>query len=114
MQYCPHCNIEFEELITHCGVCGEVLLSSDNKVLSWNEDDFTLLTVCSQMYEAEIIKANLESSDIDAFILSQQDSNYPFLGNSSAIKIFIKKDDETSAREYLENINQQTHSTDED
>lgn len=114
MQYCPNCKIEFEEPVKNCNVCGGVLLAADKEKLSWNEDDFTLLTICSQMYEAEIIKANLESSDIDAFILSQQDSNYPFLGNTSAIKIFIRKEDETPAREYLENINQQTHSTDED
>lgn len=79
-----------------------------------NEDSFVLLTICTQMYEAEIIKANLESADIDAFVLSQQDSNYPFLGNASSIKIFVKKDDEEAARDYLESINNQSPSTDEE
>ncbi|MFA6981323.1 MAG: hypothetical protein WC209_18495 [Ignavibacteriaceae bacterium] len=114
MAYCPNCKTEFETSDKNCNECGGELIASPEVELSWNEDDFTLLTLCTQMYEAEIIKANLESSDIDAFILSQQDSNYPFLGNASAIKIFVRKEDEVSAREYLENINQQTHSTDED
>lgn len=66
------------------------------------------------MYEAEIIKANLESADIEAVILSQQDRNYPFLGNASSIKIFVRKENETSARDYLESINKQSPSTEEE
>lgn len=108
MPFCPNCKKEFDSSIKNCSECGGELIASPEADLSWNENDFTLLTVCTQMYEAEIIKANLESGDIDAVILSQQDSNYPFLGNVSAIKIFVRKEDEESAREYLENINQQS------
>lgn len=114
MPFCPNCNKEFEPSIKNCSGCGGELIASPEVELSWNENDFTLLTVCTQMYEAEIIKANLESADIEAIVLCQQDSNYPFLGNASAIKIFVRKEDEASAREYLENINQQSLSTDEE
>lgn len=114
MPFCQNCKKEFEPSTKNCSECGVELIASPEVELSWNENDFTLLTVCTQMYEAEIIKANLESADIDAVILSQQDSNYPCLGNASAIKIFVRKEDEESAREYLENINQQSLSTDEE
>ena len=114
MPFCPSCKKGFEPSIKYCSECGGELIASPKVELSWNENDFTLLTVCTQLYEAEIIKANLESADIETIILSQQDSNYPCLGNASAIKIFIRKENEELAREYLENINQQTHSTDED
>jgi len=114
MPFCPNCKKKFERSIKNCSECGGELIASPEADLSWNENDFTLLTVCTQMYEADIIKANLESTDIETIILSQQDSNYPCLGNASAIKIFIRKEDEESARDYLENINQQTLSTDEE
>lgn len=114
MMFCPNCVREFETSNEYCTECGAELIDSSQEEISENEDNFALLTICTQMYEAEIIKANLESADITAVILSQQDSNYPFLGNASAIKIFVRKEDEVLAREYLENINQQTHLTDEE
>jgi len=114
MPFCPNCKIEFESSIKICSDCGTALVASLPDEIFLDEDNFALLTICTQRYEAEIIKANLESADIDAFILSQQDSNYPFLGNASSIKIFVKKEDENSARDYLENINKQSPSTDEE
>lgn len=114
MPFCLNCNKEFEPSIKNCSGCGGEIIASPEVILSWNENDFTLLTVCTKMYEAEIIRANLESADIEAVILCQQDSNSLFLGNASAIKIFVRKEDEESAREYLENINQQSLSTDEE
>lgn len=114
MPFCPNCKIEFEASVKNFSECGTELINSLPEEIFLDEDNFVLLTICTQRYEAEIIKANLESADIEAFILSQQDSNYPFLSNASAIKIFVRKEDETSARDYLESINKQSPSTDEE
>ncbi len=111
MPYCPNCKIEFEESVKNCSDCGTELIDSLPEEFFLDEDNLALLTICTQMYEAEFIKANLESADINAFILSKQDRNYPFLGT---IKVFVKKEDENSARDYLENINNQSPSTDEE
>jgi len=114
MPFCPYCKKEFEAPVKDCSECGVELVDSLPEEIFLDEEDLVLLTICTQMYEAEIIKANLESADIDAFILSQQDRNYPFLGNASSIKIFVRKDDEASALDYLKNIIKQSPLTDED
>jgi len=114
MFYCPNCNIEFEGSVESCSQCGAQLVDSVPEDFILDKDNFILLTIYTQLYEAEIIKANLESADIDAVILSQQDRSYPFLGNESSIKIFVRKDDEESARDYLENINKQSPLTNEE
>jgi len=114
MPFCPNCEREFDPQMKTCSECGIDLVESLPEEFFLDEDDLVLLTIRTQMYEAEIIKANLESADIDAFILSQQDSNYPFLGNASSIKIYVKKEDKESALEYMENIIKQSPSTDED
>jgi hypothetical protein len=111
MPFCPNCKLEFEVSVKNCSDCGTELVTSLHEKIILDEDNFILLTVCTEMYEAEFIKANLESADINAFILSKQDRNYPFLGT---IKIFVKKEDKNSARDYLKNVNKQSPSTDEE
>lgn len=65
-------------------------------------EDFALVFTTDQLYEAEMIKANLESAGIEAFILTQKDSSFPGSGDLSVIQLFVKREDEESALEYLE------------
>jgi len=114
MWICPNCNSEVDESIQTCDRCGADLPKCANEKYFSYAGDIVLLTACAEMYEAEIIKANLESADIDVFILSQKDSSYPCLVNGSSIKIFVKKDDEENARDYLDTINHQSTTTGEE
>ncbi|MBA4251260.1 MAG: hypothetical protein C0425_08300 [Chlorobiaceae bacterium] len=67
-------------------------------------NDWELIYSCSEFYEAQMIKANLEGAGIETLILSQKDSSYPVVGSLSVIKIFVKKKDVPSANEFINSL----------
>ena len=56
-----------------------------------DEDDWAIAYVCNQIYEAQMLRANLIGAGIDCIILTQKDSNYPTIGNLSIVKLLVKK-----------------------
>ncbi len=65
-----------------------------------------MIYTCSELYEAQIIKANLEGAGIPTFILSEKDSNFPAVGDLAIIKLFVKNEDAKFASDYIQNYQQ--------
>lgn len=105
MPYCPNCKSEYLEGIKMCPDCEETLVSELEEAEHFSGDDFSLLYTCNYEYEAELIKNALESGGIEAHILIQKDSSFPVPGNLGTIKIFVRNDDFSSAKEYMQNAN---------
>lgn len=76
-------------------------------------DDYALLTKCSTEIEADMIAANLEGAGIESYILRQNDSSFPVMGNLSVVKIYVPRARLSDAREYLSNSYDQSGDEDE-
>ncbi len=102
---CPNCEYEYVEGKTTCPDCGEKLIPLEefNDGLIKPEDWVTIYT-CSQTYEADMLKANLEGADIKSLILVQQDTSFPTPGDLSVVKLKVKKTDQEEARSIVEDI----------
>lgn len=70
-----------------------------------DDKDFKVIYKCEHMYEAEIIKANLESGGIETFILDQKDRSYPTVGGKIMIKVLVSPENEADALEYINSLN---------
>ncbi|MCC6550708.1 MAG: DUF2007 domain-containing protein [Ignavibacteriaceae bacterium] len=77
------------------------------------DDDYALLTKCSTEIEADMIAANLEGAGIESYILRQNDSSFPVVGNLSVVKIYVRLAQLTDAQEYLSNFFAQDEDEDE-
>jgi len=103
---CPKCELEYIENIKVCPDCSTDLITIEefegNLV---NPADWIIVYTCDEPYEAEMYKTNLESAEIETLIISQKDRNYPTVGNFSVIKILVKKTDQNSAMEIINDIN---------
>lgn len=103
---CPKCEYQYIDDIKVCPDCGAELITVEefegNLV---HHSDWVIVYTCSEIYDAEMYKANLESADIETLIISQKDRNYPAAGNFSVIKILVKKSDQIPAREIINDIN---------
>lgn len=76
-------------------------------ICSGNDDDnegWIVVYVCDQVYEAEMLKANLRGAGIDSIILTQKDSSYPMPGNLSIVKLLVKRSDYQTALDIIKNI----------
>jgi len=115
MKICPKCEYEYEDNITNCSDCGSELISLEefNKNLV-NPEDWEVVYSCSEEYEAEMIKANLEGAEIDSLIKIQKDSSFPAVGDLSIIKVLVKKEDVEAAEEIIEDINNKSDDTEEE
>lgn len=106
---CPVCEYEYIDGIGKCPDCNTTLIPKDdfegNLV---HPADWIIVYTCDELYEAEMLKANLESVNIETLILSQKDRNYPTVGNFSVVKILVKKIDQQSALEIIEDINKRS------
>ena len=79
---CPTCEYEYIEGITVCADCGTQLVpNAEFEGNLTNPEDYVIVYTCSQPYEAEMLKANLQGADIHAMVLSQKDSSYPAVGD---------------------------------
>lgn len=106
MYFCEKCGKSFYEETDICPNCKIKLAIYEEDFESGKySSDLTLAYVCSEVYEAEMIKANLNGADIEAFILSQKDSSYPVVGNLSLIKIYVHKDAFELAQKIIRDIN---------
>ncbi len=106
MPICPNCEYEYKEGVTVCPDCGQDLISkSDFDEGLINPEDWEILLTCSEEYEADMLKANLEGAGIQSLIIPQKDRNFPSVGDFSIIKLAVKKEDLESAKQILDDIN---------
>lgn len=105
MPFCPICKTEYIVGAAVCDECGSELAPELMEEIHFSSDDFSMVYTCDTLIEAEMIKANLESTGIETFVLNQQDRNYPGSGNIALIKVFVRKDNEEDAVEFLQTLN---------
>lgn len=78
------------------------------------DENFKVIYTCEHMYEAELLKANLESAGIETFIMGQKDRNYPPIGGPAMIKVLVANENEQEALEYLNSLNNDEIENDEE
>jgi hypothetical protein len=102
---CPKCEAEYLEGITKCADCGTELITVEQFEMNLvHHEDWATVYSTDAMYEAEMIKANLEGAEIETIILSQKDKNFPASGDLSVIKILVKKVDAEEAKDIISEI----------
>jgi hypothetical protein len=106
MPVCPNCEYEYVAGITFCPDCGSALLDDDQyiKPEDWNEQNWELIYIGSDVIEVEMIKNNLESAEIKAVVLSQKDRNYPAPGDFSIVKLLVRKEDVQDAVTFIQKV----------
>ncbi|MCB9220065.1 MAG: DUF2007 domain-containing protein [Ignavibacteriales bacterium] len=103
---CPKCEAEYVKGVTVCADCGTELITKASFAAHLvKHKDWEIVHSTDTMYEAEMIKANLDGAGIESIILSQQDKNFPASGDLSIIKLLVKKDDAEDARLIIKDIN---------
>ena len=106
MSFCPKCKTEYVEGIEICSDCGAdlvpVLPAEIND--AENIEEMEIVYSCARVYEAEMVKANLEGAGIEAFVLSQDDNNFPVDGDLSIAKVMVRASDALEAVEFIQSI----------
>ncbi|NLT52266.1 MAG: hypothetical protein GXX85_15285 [Ignavibacteria bacterium] len=111
---CPKCEYEYVDGIKICPDCGTDLI--DKQDFEGNlvtPEDWKIIYTTSEIYIADMIKANLEGAEIECMIIPQKDSSFPAVGNLAVIKILVQDKDILTAGEIINDINN-TEITDEE
>ena len=98
MPFCPNCTYEYEEGIKKCPDCGTSLV---NELI---DHEWVVVYTSDQEYDVQMMKAELESAEIETNILLQKDSNFPVTGDLAVIKLLVKTEDVSSALNYINEI----------
>ncbi|HEX2868231.1 MAG TPA: DUF2007 domain-containing protein [Ignavibacteriales bacterium] len=115
MLICPNCESEYNEGITVCPVCDVELVDKDEfESHMVDPEDWETAYTCSENYEAEMLKANLEGAGIETLIVSKKDRNFPTVGDLSFIKLMVRKEDLEEAQQIIQDINSNKNETGED
>ena len=104
MPFCPNCKYEYIDTIKICPDCKVDIVPSLPESKHLSSEELELVYTCSYLYDAEMIKSNLESAGIEADILSQKDRNYPGVGDLAVIKVYVKKEDKDAALEFIKDM----------
>ena len=104
---CPECGSIFDSGVPVCPECGATVENPSDGSISFYTDEYIFIYSCYDLYEAEMIKANLDSAGIETWIVNKKDSSYPGLGNLSSIMLYVKVEDSESAFEFLKAYDEQ-------
>ena len=103
---CQKCEYEYIDGITVCPDCNSELITNENyEGHLIHPDDWVIVYSCAEDLEADMLKSNLESADIETLILNQNDHNFPVIGDLSVIKVLVKKTDAQDASAIINDIN---------
>lgn len=106
---CPKCEYEYIDSIKVCPECGEDLIPVDDfEGNLTHPEDYIIVYTTNKIYEAEMLKTNLSSANIDVKILSQKDQSFPAPGDLSVIKILVSKNDADDALSIINDINEKS------
>ncbi|MFH1194196.1 MAG: hypothetical protein V1720_00710 [bacterium] len=102
---CPKCEAEYVKGIATCADCEiELIPREEFERQLTKPSDWIIVSVCSEIYIADMLKANLEGAGIETVIISQKDSNFPSIGDFSVIKVMVKKVNADDAVKIIEDI----------
>lgn len=111
---CPKCEYEYVEGIKVCPDCGSYLITVEEfEGHLVHPEDWIVVYSTDKSYEADMLKSNLESADIETLILSQNDKNFPTVGDLSIIKILVRKTEADSALQIIDDINNSSENPEE-
>jgi hypothetical protein len=131
LSFCPHCGIRRKQSVgseekiacaTHpareatgrcvlCGklVCNHCAVRRQGRLFCENDEhvkmmfDWVAARTTNTPYEAQMIKANLESAGIPAMVLSQHDRTYyTTIGDLAVSEVMVPKDRLEDAKPYLD------------
>lgn len=108
MKICPNCNSEYEDTVISCSDCGSLLVEKliyeemTEKYKDWEEVYST-----PQLYEAEMVRTNLETAGIESVLLEQKDTSFPLGGELGEIKVLVPKYRLEEAKQIIEKIESQ-------
>jgi len=107
MPYCPNCKNEYIQGVAKCADCGTDLVENipEEELSLLPEEELEVVYTCTKLYEAEMLKSNLEGAGIDSFILAQEDTSFPTDGDLSVTKVLVKISDVKAAIEFIESFN---------
>ena len=116
MPFCPKCNYEYIEGVKVCPDCNEPLdeeLHVD-ETPEYDEDDWVVVYTANDEYEINMIRDNLESSGIATMVLSHKDRNFPAPGDFTLIKLMVKKEFESDAQNYIDEMDKGSDTPEEE
>ncbi|NUM69324.1 MAG: DUF2007 domain-containing protein [Ignavibacteriaceae bacterium] len=103
MKKCESCGYESDDLNPEvCPECGAALTSENEG--NAEQEELVVIYTCSRMYEAEMIKANLESGGVTTYIISYDISAIPSVSDEGLIQILVNESDSEAAMEYIKTI----------
>lgn len=108
MKICPKCNSEYEDTTIFCSDCGALLV--EKPIFEEVEEkykDWEIVYSTPQLYEAEMVRTNLETAGIESVILEQKDSSFPLGGELGEIKVLVPKYRVKEALSLLDKIENQ-------
>ena len=112
---CPKCETEYVEGIKVCADCGSELITNEDFEGSLvHPSDWAIVYTCSENFEADMIKANLEGAGMEVLILGQKDRSYPTVGDLAVVKILVKKNNLEGASEIIQDINSRSENSEEE
>jgi len=104
---CPKCECEYVDGVKICADCRIDLIPVEefegNLI---HPKDWVIIFTGNDLLEAEMFKANLNGAEIETIILSQKDRSYLYLGETSPIKLLVKRKDADEALKIIDDINQ--------
>jgi hypothetical protein len=110
MPICPNCEYEYIEGVTVCPDCGyELIEEKEFEEHLINPEDWEVVYTCEEEYKADMIKANLYGAGIESIIISQNDRNFPALGDLTKVNLVVKKNDLETAKQIIEDIDSKSH-----
>ena len=116
MPVCSNCNYEYVDGITICPDCNSKLVDENDlqNFEELSEADWVLVYTSYVELEISMLKGILESADLKVNVLSQKDHNLPMPGDLSVVKLLVRKNDVSSALNYIQDVrNRESEPSDE-